>query len=149
MYFKWNKKFPYPITSTMTIYQQQFVFRYCITVAFYTTGVLVLTWTVFALGTNLATETLSVSTTLCTRRTSQEIYYLIGEKKPSEKWQIFCGDQYFSPTYNYTRLKLTPTRIFYQLFFLLKKNQIMEILKELSYLLCHILVEWRWVGKGS
>ena len=51
----------------MTIYQQQFVFRYCITVAFYTTGVLVLMWTVFALGTNLATETLSVSTILCTQ----------------------------------------------------------------------------------
>ena len=71
------------------------------------------------------------------------------KRNPVKNDKLFCGDQYFSPTYNYTRLKLTPIKIFYQLFFLLKKNQITEILKKLSYLLCHILVEWRWVEKGS
>ena len=60
--------------------------------------------------------------------------------------QLFRGDQHFSPTNNFTRLKLTPTKKFYQLFFLLNENQIMEILKKLSDLLYHNLVEWRRVG---
>ena len=52
------------------------------------------------------------------------------------------GGQYFSPTNNFTRLKLTPTKNFYQLFFLLNKNQITEILKQkLSDLLFLNLVE--------
>ena len=53
------------------------------------------------------------------------------------------------PTNNFNRLKLAPTTNFYQLFFLLNKNQITEILTKLSGLLYHNLVEWRWVGKGS
>ena len=35
--------------------------------------------------------------------------------------------KYFSLTNNFTRLKLTPTKNCYQLFFLLKKNQIMHV----------------------
>ena len=61
--------------------------------------------------------------------------------------QFFNGDQYFSPTKNFSRLKLTPTKKIYQLFFLLSTNQITEILKKKSDLLYHNLVEWRWVGK--
>ena len=120
----------------MIIYQQQFVFKYCITIAFTTTGILVLIWAVFALGKNLVTETLSLSTILCARTS------FLGKVLP------FRGDQYFSPTNNFTRLKLTPTKTFYQLFFLLNKNQITEILKSLLYLLYH-LIEWRWLGKRS
>ena len=48
------------------------------------------------------------------------------------------SDQYFSPTKN-----------FYQLFLLLTKNQITEILKTLSDLLYYNLVEQLWVGKDS
>ena len=58
-----------------------------------------------------------------------------------KKDQLFSGDQYFCTTNNYTRLKLTLTKTFYQLFFLLNKNQIMETLKKLSDLLYHNLVE--------
>ena len=58
--------------------------------------------------------------------------YLTGEKKKTVKIdQLFSGDQYFSPTNNFTRLKLTPTENFYQLFFFLNKNQITEILKKM------------------
>ena len=53
------------------------------------------------------------------------------------------SDQYFYPT------KISVDQKFYQLFFLLNKNQIQEILKKLSDLLYHILAEWRWAGKGS
>ena len=45
---------------------------------------------------------------------------LIGEKKkekPLKTDQFFSGDQYFSPTNNITRMKLTPTKNFYQSFF--------------------------------
>ena len=57
---------------------------------------------------------------------------LIGENKhPLKTDQFFRGDQYFSPTNNFTRIKLTPTKNFYQLFFLLNKSQIMEILKNI------------------
>ena len=66
--------------------------------------------------------------------------YLIG-KKPVKSDQCFSGDQYFSPTNNFTRLKLTPTKTFYQLLFLLNKNQITEIFKKISDLLYHNLVE--------
>ena len=34
--------------------------------------------------------------------------------------QFFIGDRYFPPTNNFTRLKLTLTKNFYQLLFLLK-----------------------------
>ena len=51
----------------MIIYQQQFVSKCCITVAFTTLDILVLMLTVFALGTNLAIETLSVSTIFYTQ----------------------------------------------------------------------------------
>ena len=56
--------------------------------------------------------------------------YLIGERKTGQKWPTFSGDQYFSPTNNFPRLKLTPTKNFYPLFFLLNKTQITEILKK-------------------
>ena len=58
---------------------------------------------------------------------SSKCRYLINEKNPVKSDQFFSGDQYFSPTNNFTRLKLTPTKTFYQLFFLLNKNQITEI----------------------
>ena len=78
------------------------------------------------------------------------IGYLIDEKKKLVKSdQFFSGDQYFSPINNFTGLNLTPTKNFYQLVFLLNKNQITEILKRLPDLLYHNLVEWRWAGKGS
>ena len=41
-----------------------------------------------------------------------------------KRWKVanfFSGDQYFSPTNNFTRLKLKPTQNFYQLYFLLNK----------------------------
>ena len=47
--------------------------------------------------------------------------YLIGEKKTVKIDQFFSDDQYFSPINNFTRLKLTPTKNFYQLFFFLNK----------------------------
>ena len=76
--------------------------------------------------------------------------YLIGETKTGEKWPLFNGDQYFLPTNNFTRPKLTATKKFYQLFFLLNKNQITEILKKkLSDLLHDNMIERRWVGKRS
>ena len=53
--------------------------------------------------------------------------YLISEKT-MESDQFFIGEQYFSPTNNF---KLTPTKNFYQLFFLLNKNQIAEIFKKI------------------
>ena len=65
-----------------------------------------------------------------------------------KKDQFFSGDQYFSPTNDFTKLKLTPTKNFYQLLFLLNKNQITKIIKKLSDLLYHNLVERRWVENG-
>ena len=53
------------------------------------------------------------------------------KKKPVKSDQFFIGDRYFPPTNSFTRLKLTPTKTFYQLFFLLNKNQITEILKKI------------------
>ena len=84
---------------------------------------------------------------LCVSAVSQK--YLIGEKKPVKRDQFFSGDHYLSPTNNFPRLKLTPIKNFYQLTFLLNKNQITETFKKLSYLLYDNLVEWRWVGKSS
>ena len=56
--------------------------------------------------------------------------YLIGKKKtPVKSDQFFSGDQFFFPTKNFTWLKLTPTKHFYHLIFLLNENQITEILK--------------------
>ena len=57
--------------------------------------------------------------------------------------QFFSGDQNFSPSNNFTRLKLTPTKNFYQPFFLVNRNKITEVLKKLSDLLYHNLVERR------
>ena len=71
------------------------------------------------------------------------------QKKAVKRDEFFSGDQYFSPTNNFTQLKLTPTKNFYQLFFHKIKSQITEHLKKLSDLLYHTLVEWRLVGKGS
>ena len=71
------------------------------------------------------------------------------KKKKVKSDQFFSGDQYFSPANNFTRLKLSLTKNFYQLFFLLNKNQVIEILKQLSDLLYDNLVEWHWVGNGS
>ena len=70
--------------------------------------------------------------------------YLIGEKKI--RWKV---TNFLVVINIFPRLKLTPTKNFRQLFFLLNKIQITEILKELSDLLYHNLVEWRWVVKGS
>ena len=36
-----------------------------------------------------------------------------GEKWPVKSDQFFSGDQYFYPTNNFPRLKLTPTKNFY------------------------------------
>ena len=58
------------------------------------------------------------------------LIYLIVEKRPVKCDQSFSDDQNFSPTNNFTRLKLTTTKNFYQLFFLLNKNQITENLKK-------------------
>ena len=44
------------------------------------------------------------------------------KKKTVKSDQFFRGDQYFSPTNNFTRLKSTPTKNLYELFFLLNKN---------------------------
>ena len=58
-------------------------------------------------------------------------FYLIGEKKPGEKWPFYSSDQYFTLTNNFTRLKLAPIKKFVQLFFLLNKNQVTEIFKKI------------------
>ena len=44
------------------------------------------------------------------------------KKKKVKSDHFFNGDQYFSPTNNFTRLKLTPTKKFYQLFFALNNE---------------------------
>ena len=49
----------------------------------------------------------------------------------------------------FPQLKLTRTKNFYQLFFLLNKNQITEILKTIIRFIMPNLVERRWLGKGS
>ena len=51
----------------------------------------------------------------------------MGKKKPVKSEQFLSGDQYFSSTSSFTRLKLTLANNFYQLYFLLNKNQITEI----------------------
>ena len=67
--------------------------------------------------------------------------------------QFFSGDQYFSPPNNFTRLKLTLTKNIYQLFFLLNKNQITEILKKNQIYYTIIWLSgvdwWRVVKKGK
>ena len=67
--------------------------------------------------------------------------YLISEKDPVKSDQVFSSDQYFSPTNDFTGLKLTPTKNFYQSFFLVNKNQITKTLKKNWY---HNLVEMHW-----
>ena len=59
------------------------------------------------------------------------IYLTDAKKKTVKIDQFFSGEQYFSPTNNFTRLKLTPTKIFISFFFFLNKNQITEILKKI------------------
>ena len=79
---------------------------------------------------------------------SIDIFTLSVKKKTVENW-FFSGDRYFPQANNFTRLKLIPIKNFYQLFFLLDKKQMTEILKKLSDLLYHNLVERRSAGKGS
>ena len=43
------------------------------------------------------------------------LMYLMDEKTTVKRDQFFIGNQYFSPTNNFTRLKLTPTKNFYVL----------------------------------
>ena len=71
------------------------------------------------------------------------------KKNPVKSDESFSGEKFFSPTNNFTRLKLTQTKNFYQLFILLNKNQITEIIKKPLDLLHHNLAEWQWVGKSS
>ena len=82
-----------------------------------------------------------------------KVRYTLSVKKKKKKTvksdQLCSGDHYFFSTNNFTRLKLTPTKISYQLFFLLNKTEILKILKKLSDLLHINLVEWHLVGKGS
>ena len=68
------------------------------------------------------------------------------KKKPVKSDKFFSGDQYFSRTNNFTRLKLTPTKYFYQLFFLLNKSQITEILK--NYQIHYTIIWLSGVGQG-
>ena len=78
---------------------------------------------------------------------TSKINTLSAKKKPVKSDQLFSGGHCFSTTNYFTRLKLTPTKNFYQLFFLLNKNQTMGILKKLSDLLYHNVAKWRWVGR--
>ena len=48
-------------------------------------------------------------------------YTLSVKKKTVKSDQYFSGDQYISPVSNFTRLKLTPTKIFSS-YFLLNRN---------------------------
>ena len=105
-----------------------------------------MSWSAFKLFPSLYTSTAYVSMSAVS----------VSQKHPPYRWKknktvksdnIFCSKQYFCPTNNFTRLKLTPIKNFYQLFFLLNKKQITQILKKLSGLLYHNLVERRWVGK--
>ena len=50
----------------------------------------------------------------------------------TENLRTTASGRNFSPTNNFTRLKLTPTKNFYQLFFLLNKNQITKIFIDYS-----------------
>ena len=61
--------------------------------------------------------------------------------------QFYSGDQYFSPTNNFTRLKLTATKNFYRLFFLLNKNHITEIFKK-NYQIYYTIIWLSGVGYG-
>ena len=54
--------------------------------------------------------------------------------------QFFSRDQYFFRTNKFTRLKLTLTKNIYQLFFLLNKNQITEILENYQIYYTKILL---------
>ena len=70
---------------------------------------------------------------ICKRYLTRKKKYLIGEKKKKtvKSDQLFSGEKDFSPTNNFTRLKLSPTKNFYQLFSLLNKNQITDTIKKL------------------
>ena len=80
--------------------------------------------------------------------TSVTFTYPIGKKNPVKSDQFFSGDRYFYPTDNFTLLKLTQTKHFYLLLFLLNKNQIREILKK-NYQIYYTIVWLSDVGSGS
>ena len=83
--------------------------------------------------------------------TSVTFTYPIGKKNPVKSDQFFSCDRYFYPTNNFTLLKLTQTKHFYLLLFLLNKNQIREILKK-NYQIYYWLSEVGWgsvVKKGN
>ena len=52
------------------------------------------------------------------------------KKKTVKSEQLLIDDQHFSPTNYFTRLKLTPSKNFYQLFLFLNKNQTTKIFKK-------------------
>ena len=58
---------------------------------------------------------------------------------------FFNGDQYFSPTNSFTRLKLTPTKKFYQLFFALNNEN--QNLKR-NYQIYYTIIWLSGVGYG-
>ena len=71
---------------------------------------------------------------LATSRSSRsQMFFKIPYRWKKNWWKVtnfFSVDQYFSPNNNFIRLKLTPTKNFYQFVFLLNKNQITEIFKK-------------------
>ena len=73
------------------------------------------------------------------------LHTLSVKKKPVKSDKFFSGDQYFSLTNNFTRLKLTPTKDFYQFFFVLNKSQITEILKR-NYQIYYTIIWLSGVG---
>ena len=80
--------------------------------------------------------------------TSVTFTYPIGKKNPVKSDQFFSGDRDFYPTNNFTLLKLTQTKHFYLLLFLLNKNQIREILKK-NYQIYYAIIWLSDVGWGS
>ena len=56
--------------------------------------------------------------------------YLIGEKQPVKSDQFFGGNQYFSPTNNFTRLKIKFDQKFLSVTFSPEQNQITKMLKK-------------------
>ena len=75
---------------------------------------------------------------------------LLVKKIPMKSDQLFCGNQYFSLTNNFSRLNLIPTKNFYHSIFSAEwKPNNQNLKKKLLGLLYHNLAEWRWVGKGN
>ena len=75
-----------------------------------------------------------VLNTISVKKYASSSKYHIGEKMVKSD-QFFSGDQYFSPTNNFTQLKLTPTKHFHPLFFVLNKNQITKIFKNIRLII--------------